>query len=96
LQSKTVLVAWFSEKMNRSWGLTFLDQAPKPPGYRFVEYFDQITFCEAEQTLFASFSGKRRNFGFTSLDLDQNPSSNSQPLRVHLRTLSPGYSFRGT
>jgi hypothetical protein len=34
---------------------------PKPPWVGFAElWVNQLTFCEAEQKLFASFSGKRR------------------------------------
>jgi hypothetical protein len=50
-----------------SW-LFYWGKAPKPPWIRFAEVLGLGTFCGAEQTLFASFSGKRRTLSILSID----------------------------
>jgi hypothetical protein len=51
-----------SAKQNKRFLLLFLEkeESYKAHYHRFLEGWRARTFCEAEQTLFASFSGKRR------------------------------------
>jgi hypothetical protein len=73
------------------WG-----QAPKPPWFRFAESSGPYVFCEAEQTLFASFSGKRRvllEYTITEtmqywLFLGASPQTPVVPLRGRFGSLS--------